>query len=280
MKLLFQSFLVCGLFSHAQAVTYFDNFNSYTPGTAVSSISGWNLVASDPTVAIISTSPFPFPATSGGRAIHFGFQEFAETSAYLYRSPGSSLVGNTAGYTEFQAVFTVQDSVELFSTPPAAPLPPGTGTPRDNFSFTFRGAANENILTITLKPTAQSTTPDLPPNRVDQFSWTSDFAGGNPNIGTLNEGQWSTLNVKFTPSGINDVAFSVKFQNVEFAAGTLVGASAQTLGEFGMIWNPLDPTNEGSNILIIDDVRLIPEPTSALLAGLGAIGFALRRRRA
>jgi hypothetical protein len=280
MKRFYLSLVACGFVGHVQAAIYSNDFNSYAPGTFVNSLSGWNLEgASLSSVAIISTSPFPFPATSGGRAIHFGFQEIDSTSAYLYRNSGSSLVGNPLGYTEFQAVFTVQDSVELFSDPPDPPLPDGTGTPRDTFSFTFRGASDQNILTISLTPTAQSSDPDLPPNRTDQFSWTSDFAGGNSNIGSLNEGQWSTLNVTFTPSGA-DVEFSAKFQNVEFASGTLVGAGSQILGEYGMVWDPLDPNNEGSNILIIDDLTLVPEPSSALLLGLAALGFVTRRRRA
>jgi hypothetical protein len=120
----------------------------------------------------------------------------------------------------------------------------------------------------------------LNPPRTDQFSWSSDFAAGNPNIGTLNEGQWSTLNVLFTPSGINDVAFSVKFQNVVFANGILAGAASQTLGTYGIVWTPLNAANEGSNILILDDLSLVPEPSSAMLLGLAALGFVTRRKRA
>jgi hypothetical protein len=252
-----------------QATVFISNFDSspYLFNSNLNGLDGWTLTgASLPDVAFISSSPFP-PPVSGGRAIHFGFQEIDATSAVLSRNFGVGLVGNTLGYTEFQAAFFVVDSIPTFPN-------------RDSFSFTFRGASNENLLTVSLSPTLQTPDPDLAPNRVDQFSWTSDYATGNPNIGNLTEGQWSTINVLFTPSGVNDVAFSVKFQNVEFASGILAGAAGETLENYGFVWDPEDPLDVGSNIFIIDDVRMIPEPTSALLAGLGALGFAFRRRRA
>jgi hypothetical protein len=47
-----------------------------------------------------------------------------------------------------------------------------------------------------------------------------------------------------------------------------------------MVWNPLDPNNEGSNMLLIDDLSLVPEPSSALLLGLAGFAFMTRRKRA
>ena len=267
-KYLAPAFVVASLAAQAHAAVYSSNFDSspYDFGSNLNGLDGWTLTgASLPDVAVISTSPLPNPA-SGGQAIHFGFQEIDAASAYLFRNDGGSLVGNGAGYTEFQSAFIVQDSVPTYPN-------------RDTFQFTFRGAADENILTIQLAPTAQSATPQLNPGRIDQFSWSSDFAAGSPNIGTLNEGQWSTLNVQFTPSGVNDVSFSAKFQGVQFASGTLVGAGSQTLGTYGFVWQPLNPNNEGSNILIIDDVSLVPEPSSALLACVAGLGLMIRRRR-
>jgi hypothetical protein len=159
---------------------------------------------------------------------------------------------------------------------------------RDVFAFTVRGASNENLLTIQLTPQgAQTPDPDLS-LRIDQYSLASDFAlsvsappSATPgNIGTLTEGQWSTLNVLFTPSGINDVAFDIKFQGVSAATGILTGAAGQSLGTYGMLWTPFDADDEGSNILILDDLSLVPEPSSALLLGLAGLGFMTRRRRA
>lgn len=268
MKYLALTLVVGGLAAHTQAAVYSSDFDltPYDFGSNLNGLDGWSLTgASLPDVATIAVSPFPSPV-SGGQAIHFGFQEIDAASAYLSRNAGSSLVGNGAGYTEFQTAFIVQDSVPTYPN-------------RDIFQFTFRGASDENILTIQLQPTAQSASPQLNPPRTDQFSWSSDFAAGSANIGTLNEGQWSTLNVRFTPSGVNDVAFSAKFQNVEFASGTLAGAGSQNLGTYGFVWKPLDPNNEGSNILILDDVSLVPEPSSALLACVAGLGLLIRRRR-
>jgi hypothetical protein len=268
-----QSFFVIFCFSSvlglSHAATYVSNFDSapYTFGANLNGLDGWSLSgASLPDVAKIAASPFPSPV-SGGQGIYFGFQEIDASSAYLQRSGGDSLVGNGAGYTQFQAAFTVQDSVPTYPK-------------RDSFAFTFRGASNQNLLTINLSPTIQSETPQFEPFRVDQYSWSSDFAAGNANIGNLTERQWSTLNVLFTPSGVSDVAFSVKFQGVQAAAGILTGAASQILGTYGFVWTPLNAADEGSNVLLIDDVSLVPEPSSSLLLCLAGLGLLARRKRA
>lgn len=223
MKYFALTLMVGSLATNVQAASYYSDFDSspYVGGANLSGLDGWNLSgASILGVAIIESSFLLIdparPTPSGGQAIQFGYQAIDAASAYLYRESGRSLVGNGMGYTEFQTAYTVQDSTSTYPN-------------RDIFQFTFRGAANENILTIQLEPTAQTASPTLN-TRTDQYSWTSDFATGSSNIGTLNEGQWSTLNVKFTPSGLNDVAFSVKFQDVELASGTLTGAASQNLG--------------------------------------------------
>jgi hypothetical protein len=255
--------------------SYSSDFDSLTFGDDMNGLDGWNLDAgvsplSD--VAYVGPSGFsPSIQVSGLQGIVFGFQEIDSASAYLYRNSGASLVGNPMGYTEFQAAFKVQDS--------SPSIPPPSYLNRDSFAFTFRGAANQNLLTIQLSPTTQSLTPQLD-TRIDQYSWTSDFAAGNVNIGSLTETFGSIINVKFTPSGVNDVAFSIKFAGVEAANGVLLNAASQSLGTYGMVWNPLDPNNEGSNMLLIDDLSLVPEPSSALLLGLAGFAFMTRRKRA
>lgn len=268
-----QSFLVIFCFGSvlglSHAATYVSNFDSapYAYDASLNGLDGWTVSgASLPDVAKIAVSPFPTPV-SGGQGIYFGYQEIDASFAYLQRSGGDSLVGNGAGYTQFQAAYTIQDSVPTFVN-------------RDSFGFTFRGASNQNILTINLSPTLQSGSPQLLPSRVDQYSWSSDFAAGNANIGNLTEGQWSTLNLLFTPSGVSDVAFSLKFQGVEAASGILTGAATQSLGTYGFLWTPLDAADEGSNVLLIDDVSLIPEPSSSLLLCLAGLGLVVRRKRA
>ncbi len=135
----------------------------------------------------------------------------------------------------------------------------------------------KNLLTIELNPTLQVAEPQFD-SRVDQYSWSSDFAAGNANIGSLTEGQWSIINVLFEPSGVNDVDFTIQFAGVTAASGTLAGAGSQILGTYGFVWTPLDADDEGDNFLIIDDLSLIPEPSSLLL-GLAGFGLLLRRRR-
>lgn len=277
MKNIVLPLLIGGSFSGIiQAASYSSNFDSnpYVFGSNMNGLDGWSLSgASLSDVAVVASSPFPAPV-SGSQGIRLGFQEIDASSAYLSRNYGSGLVVNPAGYTEFQASFILADSEPPFVN-------------RDAFSFAFRGSSNENLLKVTMAPTSQSGSPQgVSPPRVDQFSWDSAYAAGNSNIGYLSEGQWSIINVLFTPSGASDVAFSVKFFDqindvfVEAASGTLAGAASQNLETYGFVWTPLDPNNEGANNLYLDDVSLVPEPSSALLVALAGLCFVSRRRRA
>lgn len=272
MKKIFSTLLILsGLYATGHSAVYIANYDTepYTFGANMDGLNGWVLDgSSEPDVAFIRTSPFPSPPSSGGRAVYFGFNPIdpGETSAYLYRSPGSSLVGNALGYTEFQASLMVVDSSPNFPN-------------RDSFGLTFRSATDQNLLTININPTAQTSSPDLN-TRTDIFSWDSDFAAGSSNVGTLNEGQWTSLNVLFTPSGVNDVDFTIKSVNNVIATGTLAGQGGAEIGTWGFEWNPLDPDDVGDNILIFDDVVFIPEPSSAMLLMLAGLGILSRRKRA
>jgi len=252
----------------SNAAVYASNFDAppYTPGANLNGLDGWVLTgASLSDVALVDTSPFPTPPSSGGQALHFGFQEIDASQALLSRPGGISLAS-----TRLQATFTIQDSDDTF-------------TNRDDFTFTFRGPSNENLLTIRMSPTLQDADPTLT-SRVDQFSWSSIFAPGVSNFGILGEGQYSILDILFSPSGVNDVDFSVKTAGLEFASGTLPGAGGEFVSTWGFEWIPLDPDNEGANILIVDDVSLsinvIPEPSSSLaVAMLLGLGILVRSRR-
>ena len=252
----------------SNAAVYASNFDSlpYTPGANLSGLDGWVLTgASLSDVALVDTSPFPTPPSSGGQALHFGYQEIDDSQALLSRPGGISLAS-----TRLQATFTIQDSDT--ST---------TFTNRDDFAFTFRGPANENLMTIRMSPTLQVADPSLS-TRIDQFSWSSDFGAGASNFGTLPEGVYSIFDILFSPSGVNDVDFSVKTDGIEFASGTLTGAGSEFVSTWGFEWIPLDPDNEGSNILIVDDLSLsvIPEPSSSLVvAMLLGLGMLVRSRR-
>lgn len=269
MKNILAPLVVFGLLPAASnAAVYASNFDSppYTPGANLNGLDGWVLTGASATdVALVDTSPFPTPPSSGGQALHFGFQEIDASQALLSRPGGISLAT-----TRLQATFTIQDSDATYAN-------------RDDFAFTFRGPANENLLTIRMSPTLQDADPSTT-TRVDQFSWSSIYALGASNVGTLAEGNYSVLDILFSPSGVNDVDFSLKTAGLELASGTLPGAGSEFVSNWGFEWIPLDSDNEGANILIVDDVSLsiyvIPEPSSSLaVAMLLGIGILVRSRR-
>ncbi len=273
MKKLFAHILIPGIIATtAHAAVFISDFDSapYAPGIGLDGVDGWTLTGSSATnVAFIGNSPFP-PPSSGGSAIHLGLNplDAGESSAYLYQSPSSGLVNNPGGFTSFGAEFTLTDSSDSFPN-------------RDSFAFTFRGENDANLFTVGLTPQSQSVQPSQN-TRLDTLSWSSDYAGGGANIGTTQQGVGYNMNILFTPSGTNDVDFSIKFSGIQFASGTLAGAANEIVETWGFEWilfDQNDPDNAGTNRLVVDDVSFIPEPSAAMLMMLTGLAFLVRRSR-
>lgn len=272
------SLFLC-LATNGHAGAYVTNFDDLISGQDLAGQDGWQIIgASSSNGPSLITDSFLGGLQGQGGA--FGFQEITGTNAYLYRNYDELLVGNAAGYTDFDVTFRVQDSNSAYPK-------------RDTFAFAFRGTSGEDILTIRMTPTAQSTQPQNPlnptNNRNNQFSWSSDYSTlDQSNIGTLfeydpnppNQNLYSDISVLFTPSGVNDVSFSVVIGGNPAASGILTGIGGAELDTYGFLWEPLDPLDVGANQLLFDNLSVVPEPSSTLLLGIAGLGLALRRRRA
>jgi len=169
----------------------------------------------------------------------------------------------------------------------------GVGDPvnanRDQFGFSLRTSAGVDLFTFYLTPYTQTVFPVIPENApsTDTYSWSSAYAnGGSPTVvvPTLASeyGKAYLFEVDFSPiAGTNDVLFSATNQGVDLFTGVLNNASNQVIGQVGAIWNPTyGAANAGTNVLVFDNVSLVPEPSSALLGLLGASFVFVRRRRA
>ena len=278
LKLFCGSLFAC-LVINGHAGSYVTNFDGLIDGQDLAGQDGWQIIgASSSNGPSLVTDSFLGGLQGQGGA--FGFQEITGTTSYLYRNYDELLVGNPAGYTSFYVSFRVQDSTTTYPN-------------RDTFGFAFRGTSGEDILTVRMAPTTQSTQPQNPlnptNNRENRFSWSSDYSVlDQSNIGTLfeydpnppNLNLYSDISVLFTPSGVNDVAFSVVIGGNPAASGVLTGIGAAELDTYGFLWEPLDPFDVGANQLLFDNLAIVPEPSSTLLLGIAGLGLALRRRRA
>ena len=259
---------------------YSNDFNTPAdfPGGNIAGNDGWLIAGADlatsPKASRIITQFFE----GGVRAAALGWQDInpGASSVYLYQTINSQLVGNPLSYTKFDVMAAIQDSSSTFE---------GGNILRDTFGFTFRDKSDRNIFTFTFTPLDPTPSdPDALPLRVDETSWSSDFATGRA-VGTLTENQYITLDITFTKGIGEDVNFTVTDSGGVLASGTLTGLGANPiLDTFGAIWTPLAPdvngSNTGSNSLMFDTISLIPEPASALLGLLGVSFVFVRRRRA
>ena len=90
------------------------------------------------------------------------------------------------------------------------------------------------------------------------------------------------FDLQFTPNGVNTdfnltITSGVNFLN---KAGLIPIAPSLMTGNFGLTWTPTTPGSEGENYFVMDNLSVIPEPSSVLLLCLAGLGLVSRRRRA
>lgn len=192
----------------------------------------------------------------------------AAVGAYL-DSPAEPRVelSNTYGGSLVNSLTTLKFSVE-----PSTTDFPGA----DAFGWTYRDGESASLLTISLEPN---------PTFSDRLEvvW---YDGANVRNSTgydLFYGSAYDLSVAIAGSGA-DASFSAIITGADALpfTGSLPGVAGATLNSFGASISR-DPAavEYGDNYLVFDNVSIevIPEPASALLAGLGLLWAAGRRRR-
>jgi len=193
----------------------------------------------------------------------------APTTVYLSQSTPGELQ-----FVNFATTFAISPSTEF-------------NQGRDGFGFSLRDSDDANLLTISLVPAAS-------PSTKYQVYYTvgaeaSQAAKNGLDDMFIEVSGLYTLDLAFTPNGANPTfSGSVVGSNTQTFTGTATGLGSAALATFGAEWNVLpqnwvgDPAENlgglGDNFLVFDNVSLIPEPSTALLAGLASLGL-LRRRR-
>lgn len=235
---------------------------------------GW--VCSDPTPDasyIVNAGGGVF----GSRSATLGFvSPLANDNVYLSHSVSTPLIGGGVD-ASFGVTYNLQDSDSGYG--------PGAAN-RDTFGFRLENGSGANLFSFFLTPTTQ--VPD-PENSTEYcaLSWSTGAGAPTVVLAPLKsaEGNNYTFTVSFYDAGGGVVGFnaSVGAGNVnnDFSGVLGAGTTTESVANLGAFWNTYaGKTAPGSNLLIFDNVSLVPEPSSALLGLLGASFVFVRRRRA
>ena len=240
-----------------------ENFDSYTDDTNMSGLGTWS----------VSNGI----ATPGGEAIAIA------TSFTFEGSVGAALIGGFTPTNTLQpTVLSSAANVPMFTVGNPAKFSmdfgflDGAGANRDDYRLSLASTGG-NLLTIDLTPAASVNTFNI--------SFSSDYFLGVINWGTLDAlntlgNPYFQILFQTSTDGVGGMFYSLNDVNSGvMSSGTLSGTTL-TDNITGLSNSVITGGAAGNGFLVIDNVSVIPEPTSAMLGLLGASFVFLRRRRA
>jgi hypothetical protein len=228
------------------------NFNSgYDNTQAVAGQNGWSINDSTADLSFFVTYNFTDAAAVGGY-----YDAPALPDVRLSHGVSLPLVQTSLG-----ADFAIVPSTLSF---------PG----RDTFGWSFYNGSGSNLLTIMLEPDTS--------NPVLLNATWSTGAGGmsSTGLGVEYNGPYS-FHVEFSNAGGGNAAFTATLVGANSVSwsGTLPGMANETLASFGENWRK-GTGAAGDNYMLMDNVFVVPEPSSIfILAGSVAVPLLARRRR-
>lgn len=249
--------------SHASVIV--DNFESYSPLLGdMNGQGGWTVTNGNPSFGpdgpVVIVDSFTWDASTQSATVG-GVEQTAVGLTSLYHSASIPFVSQTPTPTSLKFETAYLESNNGF---------------RNNFQFVL-SASSGNLLTI-----------DLTPGAAGQYdvTWSSSFAAGGA-IGPLATSVIPTpinstqFQLDMWADGLN-VAYNFSNAGNSISSGTLTGGASQAdlITGFAVNWYSNTGGGVGNGIVTIDNVSVVPEPTSGMLGLLGASCAFLRRRRA
>lgn len=252
-----------------QASTLIEDFESYASpfGTDMNGLGNWtvsNGVTTDPGApfgAVASLEPaFLLPAFGGDQSATVGGWEQTTLGLTSMSYNGLSVPFVNAFNPAIGSSFSidVQMGADTLSTNP--------------FSIVL-GADSGNLLTIDFVQSSAT---------VFDLSWSSGLGGvASTPFATLLQGIATTFTFDLFASGPNpgDVGFAFNNGLTPVGSGSLTGGlQTDVIDALSINWDSTG--GAGSSFISVDNISVIPEPSSALLGLFGASFMFLRRRRA
>lgn len=222
----------------------------------------------------------PFGSETGNRSLvqggaYLASDYFPGTNAVTLTRQFTPIAVGPTGTVSFYAEWSLIGSLN------------GSYPSLDTFSFDLRNAANTaSLLTLQFTPginiqpnsyTLEALAADSPTQTLTDLSYQSLFQMQVDMTG-------STYDVTLTQINSIDrtnIATYVLATGASLASGT----TAESFGTVAIDWDLTsgDPADPGSNYIIVNEVSVVPEPTTYALLGMSAAALALvaaRRRRA
>lgn len=271
-KIPFSSFLVASLATSSVANAFVTNFDSYSTGALVGQ-NGWSG----------SPGATTGPATGRARVVD-GYAVSADNSRaiFLGRAPASPAtitdstvtVGNSYGgfFEGTRATFDFRLIDQV-----------GTDSAVDVFGFNV--SSGSTTISIYFAPTP--TPSGQPAGAYWEVGYSlTGLAGYTPfpeQINLVESAVWN-FDLSIVANAVDPTKsnVAVTITGAGSATGNLVAADIdpeEVASNFYLSWNKTG-VEYSANYIAIDNLSVVPEPSAALLLGLGGLGLAIRRRRA
>ena len=267
----------CSFFNPLNASVYTTNFNSFTSGPLTNQ-DGWSANDNtDPYSSVIQTNVDIYNPTLVTNALELG--NFADVSPPTTVS-SVRLSHDYSGYiadTDIGFDFAIRDSVTMSGY-----------LARDQFGISLSNG-NTDVFSLLFTPQTQSAGPSAETNA----KWNVGYRLGLGSVTTfasftVQENIRQHLDLSFQQNtgnaSLTDVFVSLRTGTVPSAVTikTITGAVLNPnalVDEFNFLWTK-QVSEYGSNQIFVDNLSVIPEPSSSLLLGLAGVCLVSRRRRA
>ncbi len=248
---------------------YITNFNSYTaPGSDIHLQDGWTI--NDTTDQYSFVAPW-----NSSRSLGLG-----DVSAVEFDPTVASVALTHEYITDVRRLsvdfnFAIFDSISDFDP---------DFMNRDTFGFSF-AASTGSLFALYFVPV--DATPADPSSELDAMWSISYSINGGATVPlplAVLEGASYQLSLDFKRNKTNSsqTDFKLGITGGNYAENIIKGLALDPdalTEDFSFLWNQVGSNSYGSNVILVDNLSLVPEPSSTLLISVTALCLAIQRKR-